>query len=350
MQNQDLYQALEKKVKRRRRHNQLIFLAVIIFLIILIFRYWFSVYQPVDPDDKNFNYFTVNTGQSLSVVADELANKGFINNPRLFLIWHRLKFDSKIQAGTYRLSPSLSAITIMEKLYSGDIYKQNITFGDSASIEQMAKRWQEAGFGSADDFLNNAKIFASTIDLDGTTINSLNGFLIPATYSVGYPADSMPLLRQMYDAWQVNLYPQYKKLNTNPLLVNYSIPELVTLASIVEKEASDYQQQTVIASIFLHRLAINMPLQSDPTVIYATGNTAISALDLQYDSPFNTYLYSGLPPSAIANVRSQTILALLNAKETDELYFIADKNAELRTATTYDEHLNNIDKYGLVGR
>lgn len=341
---------LERRVIKRRRNNRLIFLIFIILLIILIFRYLFSVYQPLDINNNNAKYFTVNQGESLSLVAENLSHEGLISNARLFKFWHSLKFDSRVQAGTYRFSPSVSAMTIMQTLYKGEVYKQYITFGDSASIEQMATRWEETGFGTSDDFLNNAEIFAENIDLDGIKISNLNGFLIPATYTVGYPADPMTLIRKMYDNWQTSLYPQYLKLDNNPLLVQYSLPELITLASIIEKEASDYQQQVIIASIFLHRLAIDMPLQSDPTIIYATGNRSITSDDLKFDSPYNTYLYKGLPPGAIANVRSQTILALLNAGSTDQLYFIADKNSELHTASTYEEHLNNINQYGLAGQ
>lgn len=252
----------------------------------------------------------------------------------------------RLQAGEYRFDRPMSARDVVAKLARGDVYLLPITFPEGLTIRQMSEIFESKGFGPASAFVAAARDPRPIQSLDPDA-RDLEGYLFPDTYTLPRKTTAAQLVLRMVGAFQKALTPD---LRQRAGARGLSVRELVTLASIVEKETGKPEERPIVAAVYSNRLAIHMGLQCDPTVIYAldranryTGN--LTRDDLKVDSPYNTYRYAGLPPGPIAAPGGASLDAAANPANVPYLYFVSRNDGTHVFATTLDEHNRNVYEY-----
>jgi UPF0755 protein len=252
----------------------------------------------------------------------------------------------RLQAGEYRFDRPMSVRDVVAKLARGDVYLLLITFPEGLTTRQMSAVFESKGFGPASAFVAAARDPHSIQSLDPDA-RDLEGYLFPDTYTLPRRTTAAQLVSRMIAAFQKALTPD---LRQRAGARGLSIRELVTLASIVEKETGKPEERPLVAAVYSNRLAIGMGLQCDPTVIYAldragryTGN--LTREDLKFDSPYNTYRYAGLPPGPIAAPGRASLEAAASPANVPYLYFVSRNDGSHVFATTLDEHNRNVFEY-----
>jgi UPF0755 protein len=308
--------------------------------------------QPLDPAGTPRS-FSVGMGEPTTSFVERLRQDGLIANAgafRNFLKYSGL--DTTIQAGEYTLSPAMTAIEIARALQ--DATPQEVTFGVLAGwrLEEIAASLSASGLNvSPEEFTNTAlhhpSFFIAIPDLPDET--SCEGFLFPDTYQLPRATTANELVTTLMGRFDELVTAELRAAFANQGLTLY---EAVTLASIVQREAVLEKEMPRIASVFFNRLAAGMKLDSDPTVQYAIGyndrqsrwwTNPLSLSDLSFDSPYNTYLYTGLPPGPISNPGLPALRAVAAPETTDYYYFRAacDGSGQHNFAKTYEEHIAN---------
>jgi peptidoglycan lytic transglycosylase G len=221
-----------------------------------------------------------------------------------------------------------------------------VTFPEGLTMTEMAKIFESHGLGPSSSFLQAAKDPASIRALDPAA-KDLEGYLFPETYALPRRTDAAKLVRLMLAAFNDAFTPE---LRAAAAARSLTVRQTVTLASIVEKETAKPEERPIVAAVYSNRLRIGMPLQCDPTVIYAlqragafTGN--LRRDDLTFDSPYNTYRYPGLPPGPIASPGAASLEAVVRPADADYLYFVSRNDGSHEFARTLDEHNRNVQKY-----
>lgn len=329
-------------MRRRRKHNPLkrtftIFFFLIIIITGIIF-WWNNETSPVNINDSSIIPFVVNKGDGTRQIAQELKTQGLIKDPLAFFLLIRLTgIDGKLQAGDFRLSPSMSDFKIAQLLQVGtfDIY---VTIPEGKRADEIA------------DILK-AKI-PSYQPTWRALLDAKEGYLFPDTYSFPKNATISLIINTMTN----NFNQKYASIPNNAN-TKFNQKDIVTIASIVEREAKFAQDRPLVASVIINRLNVGMPLEIDATVQYALGyqqdegtwwKPDLTALDLQVDSPFNTYVNTGLPPTPISNPGIQSLSAVIHAPQTNYLFYISDKYGHNHYEVTSDQHEADMVKYGLI--
>lgn len=253
----------------------------------------------------------------------------------------------RLKAGEYRFDRPMTPLEAIDKIARGDVFVVAITFPEGLTIAEMAPLFaSHAVGGGAADFLAAAGDPSPIRALD-TVARNLEGYLFPDTYPLPRSADALQLVRLMVSRFEHAFTPE---LRTDAEAQGLSARRVVTLASIVEKETGRADERPIIAAIYENRLRRGMPLQCDPTVIYAlqragqyTGN--LRREDLQFDSPYNTYRYAGLPPGPIASPGRASLEAVVHPADVDYLYFVSRNDGSHVFSRTLDEHNRNVQKY-----
>jgi UPF0755 protein len=314
----------------------------------------------VDAQDTAKQTVTVAPGATAGDIGADLQQRGLIRSGLAFrLAAEQAGVGTSLAAGDYELSRSMSTSEIVQVLARGQVKRGLVaTIPEGWRTEQIADRLEATGFASRDEFSRAVAAPASVPGFDALAEPRparLDGYLFPETYEVAQKvsgARAAELMVRMFSqrVGEVLRTPPESKLTQNQVL---------TLASIVEREAKQPSERPTIASVYLNRLAANLRLQADPTVQYAVATrdgTAASAYnywkqelspaDLALDSPFNTYVVSGLPPAPICNPGEASIRAVLQPARTDYLYFVAttDGSGTHLFARTLDEHNANVAK------
>lgn len=294
-------------------------------------------------------YVHVQSDMDAAEIANTLYDDGFIQSP----IWFRLTAkvtgqDSALKEGEYVLDSHMSLQQIFQKLTSGKSEAARLVIPEGYTVRQIAKAVAQLGTISEDDFLQAAKdtsaLYPYMQGKRGAVTFPTEGFLFPDTYFIPNSATAQDVVAMMLKNFDRRLTTDMREKISQK---NLSIYQFVTLASLVEKEAKFDADRPLIASVFFNRLAAHMKLQSDASISYAMGShkAAYSIAETQYASPYNTYMYEGLPPGAIGNPGMDSMLAVLNAPATQYLYFVADGDGHNYFATTYDEHLKNVEAH-----
>ena len=311
--------------------------------------WWF--YTGVDRPFKGYGgteqFVEIPHGAGSVAIARQLADAGVIRDVNSFRLALWLSGKGRhLQAGEYRFDRPVTAREVADKIARGEIYVRPITFPEGLAIKQMAALYESKGFGPAQDFLaaaGNAAL-VSAVDSDA---KDLEGYLFPDTYNLKRKENAEQLVPKMVTAFMKAITPELlEKADQRGLTVR----QLVTLASIVEKETGNKDERPLVAAVYANRLRIGMPLQCDPTVIYALEragryNGNLTRENLQYDSPYNTYRYPGLPPGPIASPGRASIEAAANPAPVDYLYFVSRNDGTHAFAKTLDEHNRNVQKY-----
>ncbi|SOC36372.1 endolytic transglycosylase MltG [Ureibacillus acetophenoni] len=367
---EDKKQEMFKKVKQRKQEGRTVrkivgitSLAIVLIIGIVVFAgysYVKSALEPVDPNSTTAIEVEIPIGSSLTTIANTLHENGIIKDARIFKYYTKFKNESDFQAGNYTMTKSMTLDEIIESLKTGKVYREpvfTLTVPEGLTLEQIAKVIEKNTKFSADEFMTKVTdekfiqdmigTYPETITeevLEGNIRYSLEGYLYPATYSF---YDENPSLDEIVTTMISQTADVVKGYNELLEEKQMTVHQLLTFASLLEEEATAQTDRETIASVFYNRIKIDMPLQTDPTVLYALGSHKDRVLyeDLKVESPYNTYVINGLPPGPIANAGKTSIEAALNPTNTEYLYFLADKEGINHFAKTYEEHLQNIETY-----
>ncbi|MFN7913747.1 MAG: endolytic transglycosylase MltG [Vicinamibacterales bacterium] len=252
----------------------------------------------------------------------------------------------RLKAGQYRFDRPMSPRDVLGKIARGEVDLVNITFREGLTIGEMATLFEAQGLGSASAFTSAASDASLIADLDPTATD-LEGYLFPETYAVSRHVEATQLVRAMVDRFTKVLTADMREAATARQL---TLRQLVTLASIVEKETGAASERPTVAAVYANRLRIGMGLQCDPTVIYALQRAGkfdgnLRRDDLAFDSPYNTYRYPGLPPGPIAAPGRGALEAAAHPAEVDYLYFVSRNDGTHAFAKSLDEHNRNVQKF-----
>lgn len=285
-------------------------------------------------------------GASRRSVARLLANYGVIRSRWAFEVLSRWRSRNTLQAGEYFFDHPVNSFQVFDSIANGRVYVRELVVPEGLSMFDIADLVEREGFTTREDFLAAARNPAPIQDLVSAA-PSLEGFLFPATYE--FPRH--PTGEQMVSAMVAHFRQEWLAITAQqPNLSGLPPEKLVTLASLVERETPRPEERPVVAGVFMNRLHHRVPLQCDPTVVYALElagnyNGSLSAANLPFDSPYNTYRHIGLPPGPIANPGSASLRAALNPSETDYLYFVANTEGGHFFGKTLAEHNHNVALY-----
>jgi len=359
-----------KKMKNKKNEVKLVrkIVLIITFLIIVIggiaglviYNYVESALQPLDPNSEETITVDIPIGSGLDNISIALEEKGIIKDAKIFKYYAKFNNESQFQAGEYSLTKAMTIDEIIESLKTGKVYREPIfalTIPEGLTLEQIGQVIEKKTKHSADDFFSlvTSEEFVDRMmikypnvlgpEIKGENVRyALEGYLFPATYPF---FEENPSIESIVDMMLSN---------TDKVVTSYvgllqeeekSVHWLLTFASLLEEEATAQTDRATIASVFYNRIEEGMPLQTDPTVLYAKGTHKDRVLfeDLEFDNPYNTYQNPGLPPGPIANAGKSSIEATLDPSNTDYFYFLADKEGTNHFSITYDEHLQKIDQF-----
>jgi UPF0755 protein len=353
----------QKEAKIVRRIVLTVFIVVIIVGSGLIgggYLYIKSSLEPVDPTNQTEIAVTIPIGSSVSLIANILEENEIIKDARVFKYYVKFKNESGFQAGNYKLNRSMTFQEIIGTIKQGKLTGEvafQITIPEGRQLKEIASIVSKKTSFSDEIILDKLtdKTFIDSMkakypdlltdDIFGKDVRyALEGYLYPATY---------PYYKENPTIEEV-LEPMVKKMDE--VIATYiprlqekkiSVHRFVTLASLIEEEATEQTDRAKISSVFYNRIEQNMPLQTDPTVLYALNEHKDRVLyeDLEVDSPYNTYQNKGLPPGPIANAGDVSFEAVLSPEETDFLYFLATKEGEVIFTKTLEEHNKEKNKH-----
>jgi UPF0755 protein len=305
---------------------------------------WWSIFVPLVPPPASS--LKIKAGSSLQAVADQLADSKIIRSAFSFrLLAHFQGSESAVQAGTYSFTQAASAESVLARLTSGDVDQVRITIPEGFNLQQIAQRLAEAGLADRTKILAAARDSAFLEQL-GVKAQSLEGYLFPETYKFVPGISAFELLRMMVRENEHQLQQLNKIIGINSTLNRH---QLLTLASIIQKETAQEEEMPLISAVFHNRLKLKIPLQTDPTVIYGIQdfNGNLTRKDLQTPTPYNTYLHPGLPPGPIANPGFSAMLAAVQPAKSDFLYFVARGDGTHQFSASLLEHNRAVRKYQL---
>jgi UPF0755 protein len=301
----------------------------------------FVMLAPFGPHQQTF--IEVLPGSSTMRIGRQLQEAGIIRSQYAFYAERWLQ-QGTLKAGDYRFDHPAPVSEVYDRIRRGDTYTIAVTIPEGANMFDIAARLEQAGFGPAQSFLNVARQEAGLVaDIDPQA-KTLEGYLFPDTYKIG-PKEQMPQIAAM-------MVKRFRQAALQ-LGLNHEVHQTVTLASVVERETALDSERPLVASVFENRLEKQMPLMTDPAVIYGlqlqnAWRGTIYASDLQRDTPYNTYMHPGLPPGPIANPGAKSLKAAMQPAQTDYLYFVAaSKNPQGKSlfAATLEEHNRNVAGY-----
>jgi UPF0755 protein len=326
--------------------------AIVLFLILLGAggaAWWFysGVERPFKGYDAAELFVEVPQGAGSVAIAKRLADAGVVHDVTSFRLALWLTHEGRrLQAGEYRFDRPMTARQVADKIARGDVYFRPITFPEGLTIKQMAAAYEAKGFGPAAEFVAAARNAALVSAIDPAA-KDLEGYLFPDTYKLPRTSTAPQLVARMVQDFMKALTPQIIEAAEARHL---TVRQFVTLASIVEKETGNKEERPLVAAVYSNRLRNGMGLQCDPTVIYAldraglyTGN--LTRENLQFDSPYNTYRYAGLPPGPIASPGRASLDATAHPADVSYLYFVSKNDGSHAFATTLEEHNRNVQKY-----
>ena len=313
-----------------------LFLGLGLVALLLAVGIMFSLAQPY----KGFSSEVIldfPKGTSTSDMASELANAGVIRASWQFLLARAFRSNARLQAGEYRFANPASVWTVFDRIARGDVFFYELTVPEGSNLFDIAQSVNQLGFLKGSDFLAVARDPALIRDLSPTA-PTLEGYLFPSTYRVTRATSVQQLCRMMTDLFR-------KKWHELQPGDTASLAEIVTLASLVEKETAVPEERPVVASVYKNRLRLGMALDCDPTTIYAAlledrYRGVIYKSDLASANQYNTYRHAGLPPGPIANPGLSSLKAALAPANTEYLYFVAkpDGSGGHHFSTSISEH------------
>ncbi|MFZ4856232.1 MAG: endolytic transglycosylase MltG [Desulfuromonadaceae bacterium] len=279
-------------------------------------------------------------GSGIRKLASDLKAGGVIRSSWHFILMTRLRGEAyQLKAGDYRFNDGMTPDVILKKIVSGDVDYRKFTLPEGYSIYQAAELLEQKGYFKKEAFLEKCrdKALLARLGLNEVTVE---GYLYPATYNLSRGSGVEQLLEQMVGHFN----KEYATIQNGS---RFSRHDIVTLASMIEKEAVSADEKPLISSVFHNRLRIGMPLQSDPTAVYGVRafSGKVSKEDIQRNSPYNTYLNKGLPPGPIGNPGIDAVTAAINPAKSDYLYFVARQDGTHQFSKNLADHNNAVVRY-----
>ena len=370
-----------KPAKKKKKSHLKGFLVTVLILLILLgaggffgLRYAESALQPVDPSSKQYMTVQIPDGSNAQEIGSTLEKSGVIKNGLVFTLYVKYKNYNELKSGYYNLQKSMSVEDVIKELQKGgtpepqEVALADLTIPEGYTLEQIAQTvgqlqgdfkeplTAEAFMAKVQDETFIAQEVAKYPNLleslpakDSGVRYRLEGYLFPATYAIKESTTIESLIDNMLAAMDKNLSPHYAAIKEKNLTVN----ELLTIASLVEKEGAKTEDRKLIAGIFYNRLNQNMPLQSNIAILYAEGklgqNISLAddaAIDTSIDSPYNVYTKVGLMPGPVDSPSLDAIESSINQTKSDYLYFVANvQDGKVYYATTREEHDRNVQEH-----
>ena len=316
-------------------------LITLFLLVVLTVGGWvaWQVYIPIAPPANTS--LLLRPGYSTRRIAAELKKAGVIRSERVFWLWHALHPKPSLKAGEYRFEREATLPQVYQRIARGDIYFHVVTIPEGYTMFDIAKVIEDAGLGPAADFLQVADTQTQLISDLAPDAKTLEGYLFPNTYQF--------TRTQSLEEMAAEMVHQFRQV-AQQIGLTAEVPRVVTMASIIEKETAAPEERPLVASVYYNRLAQNMALDADPSVIYAelltgTYQGSLHHADLAVNSPYNTYRFPGLPPGPIGNPGRSSLEAALHPENTRFLYFVSDGNGHHRFARSLEEHNRNVAAY-----
>ena len=327
----------------------LIWISLLVLLVVgfAVWRIALAEVSPFKGYEGAEQFVDIPEGSGPTSIGRRLADAGIIRD-RLGFRFEILRsgLGRRLQAGEYRFDRPMTVNEVVDKIARGDVYLVPITFREGLTVREMAQLFESKGLGPAKEFSARASDAQLIRTLDPAA-KDLEGYLFPDTYAMTRHTDAAQLIPRMVAGFEKALTPEILSAADARGL---TVRQLVTLASIVEKETGNPDERPLVAAVYSNRLKIGMALQCDPTVIYALqrankydGN--LTRDNMQIDSPYNTYRYPGLPPGPIANPGRASLEAAARPADVPYLYFVARGDGSHAFASTLEEHNRNVDQY-----
>ena len=306
--------------------------------------------EPFKGYDATEQFVTIEPGSGTRTIGQRLIEAGIIRNDLTFraALWRSGRARS-LQAGEFRFDRPMTPVEVVDKIARGDIYNRRITFPEGLNIREMARIYEQQGFGKGAAFIDAANDANAIRDIDAAATD-LEGYLFPETYSVPRDTTAAKLVSLMVG--------RFRQLFTSDMqraaqALDLTPRQVVTLASLVEKETAQPSERPIVAAVYVNRLKIGMGMQADPTVIYALQRAGrydgnLRREDLSFDSPYNTYRYAGLPPGPIASPGLASLQAAVAPAAVDYLYFVSRNDGSHVFARTLAEHNENVRQYQVL--
>lgn len=335
--------------RRRKLWPYLVLLLLVAALVGGVFsvRQWLFQRWPVTP--PGVQRVLIAPGTALPQIARQLQQAGVVSDAARFSkLASKRAVGQKIKAGEYEFSQAATPDQVLDRLVAGDVLKVRVTIPEGFALRAIAARVAAAGLGTVEQFLT-AATDPTRLQKLGIPGSSLEGYLFPETYVVTTTTSPIELLRAMFAQLERQLTPELLAAARQRGLNRH---QLITLASIVQKEAGNDAEMPLIAGVFHNRLRKGMPLQADPTVIYgiADFDGNLTRRHLTTPTPYNTYTRKGLPPGPIASPGLVALRAAAFPAETKALYFVARGNGLHEFNATLEAHNRAVNRYQRRGR
>lgn len=315
---------------------------------LLVFSAWFSFEFYRVPDGPAMDmFFEVEKGSRVSSIAQNLKEKEVITKKWPLLLGYKLfYFNKNVKAGEYQFRLPLSAKDILNILIEGSVYLHRITIPEGLTRKEVSQHLESTGFAREKD-LWDASARTDWVSSWDEEASDLEGYLFPETYHFPKGTSAEKLIETMVSQFKKTFNKHWQNRARE---LGMSIREVVILASLIEKETSVPEERTLVSAVFHNRLKRGMKLDCDPTIIYALKQEdrftdRLRTKDLRFDTPYNTYLYPGLPPGPICNPGRDSIEAALYPAPEIYLYFVSKNDGSHHFSRTLREHLRAVQKY-----
>ena len=316
---------------------------------------------PLEPPANTF--VLLRPGYSTRRIAYELKSARVIRSEDAFIFWRYIRHRSSLKAGEYLFDKPASIIDVQKRLRRGDVYFHTVVVPEGFTMFDIARTIEAAGLGPAEDFLKVAQSDTALIVGLAPGAPSLEGYLFPDTYQFSRMMSMREMAAAMVNQFRdvaftigliqtagASVEASSVPSDLHQIALDTSVERIVTMASIIEKETAVPEERPVVASVYYNRLAKKIALDADPSIIYAellagsyTG--ALHHDDMRFNSPYNTYTHTGLPPGPIGNPGKSALEAAMHPANSDYYYFVADATGHHRFARTIEEHNNNVAAY-----
>ena len=321
-------------------------LAICAAAVISGYLLWSWAYRPNQPGTTSEIVVTIPKGRSLKATADILRHRSIITNPTKFIVFARFKgYDKRLKAGEYLLSAGMSPAAILEIMVNGAVRLHKLTVPEGYTLYQIAALVEKAGLATQAEFIN-AATDPLLVRKHGLTGQTFEGYLFPDTYLFPKNISVQKIIATMVKRFRSVFTAKWEARSAQ---IGLSVHQVVTLASIIEKETGAPGERSLISSVFHNRLKKRMRLESDPTVIYGIKNFDgnLTRKHLATRTPYNTYKIRGLPPGPIANPGRAALEAALYPADTAYIYFVAKKDRTHHFSTNLRAHNRAVKKYQL---
>jgi UPF0755 protein len=310
----------------------------LLLVVVLAAAGWvaWAVYLPVTPPGQKS--VLLRSGYSTRRIANELKSAGVIHSALGFVLYHRIHHRHSLKAGEYVFDKPANALEIHDRLTRGDVQVLTLVIPEGYDVFDIAQVVQQAGLGSSQDFLHVITTDTALISDLAPEAKSLEGFLFPSTYEFTRAESMEDVVAAMVK--------QFRQI-AHDIGLNQDVEKTVILASIVEKETAVPEERPLVASVYSNRMADGIPLQADPSVIYAEllqgrYSGSLHHADMRFSSAYNTYTHVGLPPGPIGNPGRDSLLAAMHPAQTGFFYFVSNGNGQHRFARSLEEHNRNV--------